>query len=326
MPKSIYVDPNQMRKKGSITFKDIPLNQYDLTIEEEKKVYSKDDFLRIYRDMVFIREFETMLHTARTTASYKGLEYQYKGPAHLYLGEEASAVGQAYVLDKEDYIFGSHRSHGEILAKGLSAIHKLDDKELMGIMEDSLNGETLKAVEGRQNTNTVKELAIDFLIYGALAEIFGRKTGFARGLGNSMHAFFIPFGIYPNNAIVGGSGPIALGAGLYKKINKKNGIVVANIGDASLGCGPVWESINMAAMGQFKNLWEEGYNGGLPVLFNIINNHYGMGGQTSGETMAYDMVARLGAGVNEDQLHAERIDGYNPFAVIDAVKRKKKIL
>ena len=57
MPKSIYVDPNQMRKKGSITFKDIPLNHYDLTIEEEKKVYSKDDFLRIYRDMVFIREF-----------------------------------------------------------------------------------------------------------------------------------------------------------------------------------------------------------------------------------------------------------------------------
>ena len=43
------------------------------------------------------------------------------------------------------------------------------------------------------------------------------KTAFAKGLGNSMHAFFIPFGVYPNNAIVGGSAPIATGAALYKK-------------------------------------------------------------------------------------------------------------
>lgn len=46
-------------------------------------------------------------------------------------------------------------------------------------------------------------------MYGIMAEIFGRENGFAKGLGNSMHAFFIPFGVYPNNAIVGGSAPIA---------------------------------------------------------------------------------------------------------------------
>jgi 2-oxoisovalerate dehydrogenase E1 component len=51
-----------------------------------------------------------------------------------------------------------------------------------------------------------------------------------------------------------------------------------------------------------------------------------MGGQTRGETMGYDMLARIGAGVNPEQMHAERIDGYNPLAVIDAMKRKKKVL
>ncbi|MBT5427006.1 MAG: dehydrogenase, partial [Bacteroidetes bacterium] len=45
-----------------------------------------------------------------------------------------------------------------------------------------------------------------------------------------------------------------------------------------------------------------------------------------GETMGYDMLARLGAGVNPEQMHAERIDGYNPLAVIDGFKRKKALL
>lgn len=327
MPKSQYVDPNEIRKSGWIKFNDIPVNQYNKTVEEEKANFATEDFLRIYRDMAIIREFETMLNSIKTTNEYNGIQYNHPGPAHLSLGQEASAVGQAYLLDKDDYIFGSHRSHGEILAKGLSAIEKLSDKELMEIMEGFFDGAVLKVVEGKQkNKGNVKELAVDFLVYGTLAEIFARETGFHKGLGGSMHAFFTPFGIYPNNAIVGGSGDIAVGAALYKKINRKKGIVVANIGDASMGCGPVWEGLSMAAMDQYKQLWEGEYRGGLPFMLNFFNNQYGMGGQTRGETMGYDFLARIGAGVNPEQLHAERIDGFNPLAVIDAMKRKKKIL
>ena len=51
-----------------------------------------------------------------------------------------------------------------------------------------------------------------------------------------------------------------------------------------------------------------------------------MGGQTRGETMAYDIAARIGSGVRPDALHAERVDGYNPLAVIDAFKRKRELL
>jgi len=327
MPKSQYIDPSKIRKSGWIKFNDIPVNRYNRTIEEEKANFSTEDFLRIYRDMAIIREFETMLNSIKTTNEYNGIQYNHPGPAHLSLGQEASAVGQAYILDKDDYIFGSHRSHGEILAKGLSAIEKLGDKELLEIMESFFDGAVLRVVEGKQkNRNNVKELAVDFLVYGTLAEIFARETGFHKGLGGSMHAFFTPFGIYPNNAIVGGSEDIAVGAALYKKINRRKGIVIANIGDASMGCGPVWEGLSLASMDQYKQLWEGEYRGGLPFLLNFFNNQYGMGGQTRGETMGYDMLARIGAGVNPEQLHAERIDGYNPLAVIDAMKRKKKIL
>jgi len=101
---------------------------------------------------------------------------------------------------------------------------------------------------------------------------------------------------------------------------------VANIGDASMACGPVWEGLSFATMDQFNELWEEDMKGGLPLIINIMNNQYGMGGQTCGETMGYGIAARIGAGLNEDQMHAERVDGYNPLAVIDAYRRKRKVL
>ena len=325
MPKTQNIDPKILRRPQFIEFGKIPVNQYNRTIEEEKKNFSADDLVRIYRDMVIIREFETMLNDIKTKNEYNGITYNHPGPAHLSIGQEASAVGMAYTLGIEDYIFGSHRSHGEILAKGLSAINKLGDKDLYTIMSNYLGGGTLKTVEKGFDGDT-GELAIHFLLYGALAEIFARENGFNKGLGGSMHAFFTPFGIYPNNAIVGGSGDISVGAALYKKINRKPGIVVCNIGDASMGCGPVWEGICFATMDQYKTLWEGDYKGGLPLIFNFMNNLYGMGGQTMGETMGYDILARIGAGVNPEMMHAERIDGYNPLAVIDAYKRKKKIL
>ena len=71
---------------------------------------------------------------------------------------------------------------------------------------------------------------------------------------------------------------------------------------------------------------DEAHNGGLKLIFNVFNNGYGMGGQTDGETMAFGTLARAGAGINADAMHAERVDGYNPLAVIDAYRRKRKVL
>ncbi|MDY2871275.1 MAG: thiamine pyrophosphate-dependent enzyme [Eubacteriales bacterium] len=325
MPKSLYIDPEVVRKSGKITFEDIPMNVYQKTVKDEVGNFTKEQLVNIYRDMLTLREFETMINLIKTTGEYEGVAYNHPGPAHLSMGQEAAAVGQAFHLTADDFIFGSHRGHSDILAKGLSAIEKLSDDELMDIMKNFLDGKTLAVVE-KQPHDTIKDLAIDFLLYGAMAEIFARETGFNRGLGGSMHTFFTPFGIYPNNAIVGGSGTIAMGAALYKRVNRKKGIVIANIGDGALGRGPVLEALNMAGMGQLNTLWEDDMKGGLPVLFNIVNNQYAMGGQTVGETMGYDAPARMGAGFNPNQMHAERVDGYNPLAVIEAYGRKKELL
>lgn len=327
MVKQLVIVPEEARRTETIDLGTIPVNAYRKTLVDEiaEGRLTSPDAVRVYRDMLLIRGFEEMLDEIKRFGQYRGISCTHQGPAHLSIGQEAAAVGEAFLLDVEDHIFGSHRSHGEILAKGLSAIHRLEDARLLGIMETYLGGDILRVVERPPNAS-VKELALNYLLYGLLAEILGRATGFNRGLGGSMHAFFPPFGIYPNNAIVGGSADIAVGAALYKRVQRRPGITIANIGDASTGCGPVWEAMNFATMGQFWSLWEPGYRGGLPVIFAFMNNFYGMGGQTQGETMGFKRLATVGAGLNPWNLHAETVDGNTPLAVMDALRRKLAVI
>jgi 2-oxoisovalerate dehydrogenase E1 component len=327
MPKTLMIEPTAARATQQLELAPIPVNQYDRTIEEEllSGDITRDDLVRIQRDMLLIRGFENMLDSVKKQGHYQDVKYVHGGPAHLSTGQEASAVGQAFLLDVNDHIFGSHRSHGEILAKGLSAISKLDDDSIQKTMRSFFDGATLRVVEPDMD-GTVQDLAIDFLVYGTLAEIFGRESGVNKGLGGSMHAFFTPFGVYPNNAIVGGSSDISVGAALFKHVNQQPGIVIANIGDASAGCGPTWEALCFATMDQFKELWEESHRGGLPLIMNFVNNFYGMGGQPVGETMGFKVLARMGAGLTPNQMHAERVDGYNPLAIVDAIRRKRAII
>ena len=94
MTKKLVIDPAERRRPDKITFEDIPVNRYQKTVKEEKNNFSKSDFLRIYRDMFIIREFETMLNDIKTKGQYAGIKYDYPGPAHLGIGQEASYVGQ----------------------------------------------------------------------------------------------------------------------------------------------------------------------------------------------------------------------------------------
>lgn len=330
MTKAILIDPTEMRRAGTLQAPTIPLNQYIANPAAEVATYGAATLVRLYRDMAYIREFESMLDRIKKEGVYEGIAYNHKGPAHLSIGQEAAVVGQALTLTPDDFIFGSHRSHGEILAKSFSAIAQLSDTALQAIMETYMTGAPLRVVErfssAYKTGSALQEVAIDYALYGTLAEIFARQTGFNQGMGGSMHAFFPPFGVMPNNALVGGSADIATGAALFKRINRKPGIVIANIGDASLGCGPVWEAMIFAAMDQYRTLWDQALGGAPPILFNFMNNFYGMGGQPVGETMGVGILARVGLGVNPAGMHAERVDGFNPLAVADAITRKRQLL
>ena len=105
MPKAILIDPAEMRRPALLQTPAVPLNQYLADPAAELARYGQETLVRIYRDMVVIREFETMLDRIKKEGSYQGIEYQHKGPAHLSIGQEAAVVGQALNLGTEDFIF-----------------------------------------------------------------------------------------------------------------------------------------------------------------------------------------------------------------------------
>lgn len=323
MAKELLIDPTETRRAHELAFASIKVNAYTSDVAAQRATYGDAAIRRIGRDMTLVREFELMLNAIKREGAYLGVPYTHLGPAHLSIGQEAAAVGQAFTLGAVDKVFGSHRSHGEVVAKGLSAITSSTAADLEPRLREWSDGAIWDVVQARLATDDPEQLAINYLMYGMTAETFGRRTGFNRGLGGSMHAFFPPLGIYPNNAIVGGSAPLATGAALHNRLRRAPGIVVASIGDASTGTGPVWESFNFAGMAQLDRLMDENHRGGLPVVFFIVNNFYGMGGQPIGETMAFERLARIGAGINRHSMHAQTIDGNDPFAVIDAMEQAR---
>ena len=78
--------------------------------------FTAEEFKAIYHDMVLIREFETMLNLIKTRASITEPLTTTGTGAPLH--RPGSGRGDGLTLNVDDFIFGSHRSHGEILAKG----------------------------------------------------------------------------------------------------------------------------------------------------------------------------------------------------------------
>ena len=96
--------------------------------------------------------------------------------------------------------------------------------------------------------------------YKLFAEVLGRKTGFSKGMGGSMHLWDQSSGFYGAVPIVAGTVPIAVGAGLSAKIQKTNSVAVCYLGDGAMEEGVVHESMNLASV------WK------LPVIFIVENN------------------------------------------------------
>ena len=285
MTKGLPIEPGDVLSRGALHMSDIPVNAYEKTLQEERSRYTTEEFVDIWQDMCAIREFETILNEIKTKGAYKGVAYNHAGPAHLSIGQEAAAVGMAFSLTPDDHIFGSHRSHGEILAKGFSAIRGLSDEQLLKIMRPTATAPFSPGGGGLRRHRARPGPALLRLRRLQPRSSRGRRASTA-GLGGSMHAFFAPFGIYPNNAIVGGSGSIAPRRGAVQARQPQARHRGRQHRRRSFGCGPVWEGITFSAMDQYRKLWDEALGGGLPIIFNCMNNFYGMGGQPSARRWA----------------------------------------
>lgn len=210
--------------------------------------------LEMYRRIVRIRRLEEQVMRLVKAGA------ETAGPYHLYTGEEAVAVGACMALRDDDYITGTHRSHGHPIAKG---------------------GDLRKA----------------------MAELLGKRTGYCKGKGGSMHLADFSIGVLGESGIVGSAMPTAVGAALGSKLQGTDRVVVCFFGDGAVNAGPFHETLNLAS------IWK------LPVIFVCENNKYAI------TSAALDMMAVPEVAVRAScyAMPGVEVDGQNAVAVHAAV-------
>ena len=161
-------------------------------------------------------------------------------------------------------------------------------------------------------------------VYRMICELFGKEDGYCKGRGGSMHIADFTVGHLGANAIVGGGVPIATGAAIGLRYQKKDAVVCCFAGDGAYANGVVLESLNFATQAQFTNHLA-GHKFGVPMIFLITNNHYGMTHRTDDEVMGVSRIARRAAGFADNNMHAEIVNGMDPLAVRDAVMRAAEL-
>jgi pyruvate dehydrogenase E1 component alpha subunit len=148
-------------------------------------------------------------------------------------------------------------------------------------------------------------LATGMTANGVMAELTGRRDGYSKGKGGSMHMFSIEKAFYGGHGIVGAQVSLGTGIAFANKYRKDGKVCLTYFGDGAANQGQVYESFNMAS------LWK------LPVVYIIENNQYAMGTsvqRSSAETHLYKRGAAFG-------IPGEEIDGMDVIAVREAGKR-----
>jgi 2-oxoisovalerate dehydrogenase E1 component len=295
----------------------IPAYQYKGSLKEELKAdtISASKAIDVLEDMLTIREFEEMIVKLRTGAYESCKGYEYRGPTHVSIGQEATAVGCCAAMNYDDFITSTHRGHGDSLAKGCVAIRGMSEVELKTRIPET------KASKKKE----LMEEALEGHVYRAIAELFGKEDGYCKGRGGGMHIADFKAGHLGANAIVGGGVPIATGSAMSSRYFKTGKVTCCFAGDGAYANGVVLEALNWAAMGQFTDPTYTHNPFGLPIVYAVINNHYGFTGRIDGEVAGVSCVARRAAGFSDTNMHAEVVNGMDIMACMSAMRRAVEI-
>lgn len=134
-----------------------------------------------------------------------------------------------------------------------------------------------------------------------MAELYGKAGGNVKGKGGSMHFFSKEKKMLGGHGIVGGQIPIGTGAAFSAKYLKTGGVSISFFGDGATPQGTFHESLNMA------NLW------GLPAIYIIENNQYGMGTATCRSNAVQDLAETKAVGYGMKSFTFDGLDLFSSW-------------
>src|SRR4051794_18908459 len=134
---------------------------------------------------------------------------------------------------------------------------------------------------------------------GVMAELTGRRSGYSKGKGGSMHMFSVEKGFFGEHGIVGAQVSLGTGLAFANRYRDNDNVCLTYFGDGAANQGQVYESFNMA------ELWK------LPVIYVIENNRYAMGTAINRSSATVDLSKR-GVSFN---IEGDQVDGMDVRAV-----------
>jgi pyruvate dehydrogenase E1 component alpha subunit len=190
--------------------------------------------------------------------------------------------------------------YGQNLVPGTIHLYAGEEAVAVGVCANLRNDDYITSTHRGHGHCIAKGARLD----RTMAEILGRKTGYCKGKGGSMHIADFSVGMLGATAVVGAGIPIATGAGLSIKLRGTDQVAVCFFGDGASNQGTFHEGINLAAV------WH------LPVVFVCENNLYAMGTRQT-RVMLIDNIADRAAGYG---IPGVVVDGNDVLAVFDAAR------
>ncbi|MEJ1159024.1 pyruvate dehydrogenase (acetyl-transferring) E1 component subunit alpha [Prosthecomicrobium sp. N25] len=221
------------------------------------------------------------------------------GPAPFTVEEELSAYRLMLLIRRFEEKAG--QMYGMGLIGGFCHLYIGQEAVVVGMQMAQIEGD--QVITGYRDHGHM--LACGMESKGVMAELTGRRGGYSKGKGGSMHMFSVEKHFYGGHGIVGAQVSLGTGLAFANRYRKNGNVAVVYFGDGAANQGQVYESFNMAS------LWH------LPVVYVIENNKYAMGTSVSRASAQVDFSKR---GVSFD-IPGEQVDGMDVRAVREAATR-----
>jgi pyruvate dehydrogenase E1 component alpha subunit len=214
-------------------------------------------------------------------------------PAELTREEELAAYRDMLLIRRFEEKAG--QLYGMGLIGGFCHLYIGQEAVVVGLQMAMIQGD--QVITGYRDHGHMLAAGMD--AKGVMAELTGRRSGYSHGKGGSMHMFSKEKHFYGGHGIVGAQVPLGTGLAFANKYRDNGNVSLTYFGDGASNQGQVYESFNMA------KLW------GLPVVYVIENNQYGMGTSVQRASANSNLCQR---GLSFD-IPGEQVDGMDVRAV-----------